>query len=239
MSESNLAHDLDTMPRITLTMFVLVLLVVTSGVLAAVVVLPAILPGMARSLTGQDIKAYWYLSRGSAIVAYILLWLSMVLGLLMTNKIARVWPGNLAAHDLHQFVSLLGLSFVIVHSLILLGDRYMALSVSQIIVPFTTIKYRPEFVGLGQISFYLWLAVLISFYVRRKIGTHAWRVIHFASFISYLIGLIHGITSGTDSVTGWMQILYWGSSGVLLFLIVFRILNKLVTSPARAEPAQE
>ena len=37
---------------------------------------------------GVEPKAYWYLSRSSAIVAYILLWISMVLGLAITNKLA-------------------------------------------------------------------------------------------------------------------------------------------------------
>jgi predicted ferric reductase len=238
MSDSNLTHDLDTLPKITLTLFILVLLVVTTGVLAAVIVLPMMLPGLTRSLVGQDIKAYWYISRASAIVAYGLLWLSMMLGLSMTNKLARSWPGSLAAYDLHQFISLLGLSFVIVHALVLIGDRFTSISLIQVLVPFTTTKYRPEFVGLGQIGFYLWLVLIGSFYIRRRIGTHAWRLVHFASFISYLVALIHGIGSGTDTTTILMQVFYWGSSGILLFMVVFRILNRLLASAVRAEPSK-
>jgi predicted ferric reductase len=238
MSDSNLTHDLDNMPKITLTMFLLVLFVITIGVIAAVIVLPLMLPGLTRSLVGPDVKAYWYISRASAIIAYGLLWLSMVLGLLMTNKLARSWPGSLAAYDLHQFVSLLGLSFVIVHSLILIGDQYISVNLLQVLVPFATTKYRPEFVGLGQIGIYLWLMIIVSFTIRRRIGTRAWRLVHFVSFVSYFVALIHGITSGTDTTALWMQVFYWGSLGILLFLLVFRVLSRLLAPAARTKPTE-
>jgi len=238
MSDSNLNHDVDNTSKISLTMFLPVLFVITIGVIAAIIVLPWMIPGLTRSLVDQDVKAYWYISRASAIIAYGLLWLSMVLGLLMTNKLARTWPGSLAAYDLHQFISLLGLSFVMVHSLILIGDRYMSINLLQVLVPFTTTKYRPEFVGLGQIGFYLWLILIVSFYFRRRIGTHAWRLVHFASFSAYLVALIHGVASGTDTTALWMQVFYWGSSGMLLFLIVIRVLNTLLAPDPRAKPTE-
>ena len=41
------------------------------------------------------------ISDSSAIVAYILLWISMVLGLAITNKLARTWPGGPTFADLN------------------------------------------------------------------------------------------------------------------------------------------
>ncbi|NCC36175.1 MAG: hypothetical protein EOM24_29810, partial [Chloroflexia bacterium] len=73
------------------------------GAFAAVVLLPSWLPGLSASLLGAEPKAYWYLARSSAMVAYALLWLSMVFGLLMTNRLARLWPGGPVAFDLHQY----------------------------------------------------------------------------------------------------------------------------------------
>jgi hypothetical protein len=84
--------------------------------------------GLSGSLVWDAPKGYWYLSRASAWMAFALLWLSMALGLLITNRLARVWPGGPNAFDLHQHVSLLALAFSLFHALILLGDRYVGYS---------------------------------------------------------------------------------------------------------------
>jgi predicted ferric reductase len=212
--------------------FLMVLLAMTVGTLAAVVALPAWLPNLANSLTGSDPKAFWYLARGSSFAALTLMWLSMALGLLITNKMARLWPGAPAAFAIHEYVSLLGLAFAIFHALVLLGDRYINFSPFQILVPFTAVSYKPLLVGFGQLGFYIWLLVALSFYARPKIGPKAWRAIHYLSFFTYLMAFYHGLASGTDSSALGVQIYYWVSGGSLLFLLVYRI---AVTITAKME----
>jgi predicted ferric reductase len=200
------------------------LLAVIAGVFAAVVVLPAWLPGLSASLLGPEPKAYWYLARSSAWVAYGLLWLSMVFGLLMTNKLARAWPGGPTAFDLHQHTSLLGLAFALFHGLILLGDRYIQASLAHVLLPFAYTGFNPVAVGLGQIALYGLALVGLSFYVKERIGRRMWRLIHFVSFLVFGLALIHGIAAGSDSVSPWAQGAYWASGGVVLFLTIYRVL---------------
>lgn len=190
----------------------------------AAIVLPAWLPGLSQSLLGTQPKAFWYLSRSSAIAAYILLWLSMVFGLIITNRMARLWPGGPTAYDLHQFTSLLGLAFAFFHAFILLGDHFINYTVAQLLVPFASANFKPFWVGIGQIGFYLWIIVAASFYVRKQMGTRTWRLIHYASFLSFGMAMLHGILSGTDTATTWAGNLYWISGAVLLFLFVYRVL---------------
>jgi len=215
---------------IGLQTFVTVLLAISVGTLAAVVILPTWMPNLANSLLGRDPKAFWFLSRSSSFVAMGLLWLSMALGLTITNKMARIWPGAPAAFAIHEYVSLLGLAFAIFHALILMGDHYIKFTLAQILVPFSTVGYKPLLVGLGQVGFYVWLLVALSFYVRSHIGAKTWRVIHYISFISYGIALYHGITSGTDTKMLWAQNFYWISSASLLFLLIYRIINSIITN---------
>lgn len=210
-----------------------------AGGFAALAVLPTWLPGMVGSLIGPDSQVYWYLSRSSAIVAYVLLWLSMAFGLLLTGKMARVWPGMATAANLHQHVSVLGLAFALSHAFLLLGDRYIHFNLIQLVFPFTSVDYMPLWVGIGQIGFYLWAVVALSYYVRRKIGRRSWRVLHFASFAAFLTALAHGIASGTDSSAVWMQNLYWFSGASLLFLGFYRLLISQVGAPAAARPRVE
>jgi predicted ferric reductase len=218
------------------------LLAVSLGILGAVVILPLWTPGLARSLFGTDPKAYWYLSRGAAFVSLGLLWISMILGLLITNKMARSWPGAPAAFAVHEYVSLLGLAFAAFHALILLGDRYINYQLAQILLPFGSVNYHPVWVGLGQIGLYVWAIISGSFYVRQYIGSKAWRFIHFASFFNFLIAMMHGLASGTDTALPWAQWIYWSLGGSLLFLTVYRVLSSLAPrkSPApfaRPNPA--
>ena len=159
MSEMKSQINLDdTDPGMTWKMMVTTLLAVIAGVWVAAVLLPEWIPGITASILGSDVKVFWYLSRGSAVIAYGLLWLSMVLGLLMTNRMTKPWPGPAISNEFHQFVSILGLAFVMVHAFILMGDQYIHYSFFQVLTPFTSFDYRPFWVGLGQIGWYLWLS---------------------------------------------------------------------------------
>lgn len=207
--------------------------VVGAGV--AIAVLPAWVPALRTSLTGDAPKAYWYLARASALVAYSLIWLAMALGLTISNKLARIWPGGPTAFDLHQHTSLLGLACGLFHGLILLGDHYIGYTLPQVLLPFAAAAYRPVWVGLGQLALYGLAVVGLSFYVRRRLGNRAWRLIHFLSFAVFALALVHGLTSGTDSVALWAQALYLFTGGSLLFLTMYRVLARhLLPAPRRA-----
>ena len=222
-------EEIDALPpAMSLSTLIVILVAVAAGALAAAVVLPIWLPGLSQSLLSTEPKAYWYLSRASALVAFTLVWLSMATGLIITNKLARLWPGGPIAFDLHQYTSLLGLAFGLFHALILIGDKYINYTLAQILVPFNSVGYKPIWVGLGQVGFYLLAIVSVSFYVRKRIGHRAWRGIHFVSFLSLVLALAHGILSGTDSSLDWVTGFYLASGVSLLFLTVYRIVISMV-----------
>lgn len=198
------------------------LLAVVAGAVGATVVIPTLLPDLTQSLLGPEPKAYWYLSRSSAVVSYMLLWASMIFGLLITTRTARMWPGGPVAFDLHQHTSLLALALALFHALILLGDKYIGYTLSTIAVPFAGVDYKPLDVGLGQVGFYAMALVGLSFYAKNALTQRGWRLIHFLSFSTFLLVLAHGIQAGTDSGTTFMTLLYWVSGGSVLLLSVFR-----------------
>lgn len=202
-------------------------LLLTVAVIVAIVALVAFqawLPGLSESLLGPKPRAYWYLARASGLAAFALLWGSMVLGLATTTRLSRVWPGAPAGVDLHQYTGLLGLLFALFHGGILVGDRYIGFTVGQLLVPFAGAQYRPLWIGLGQVGFYLLALVWLSFYARRTIGHRWWRAIHYLSFLVFLLALVHGVFGGTDSGTLWVRWLYWASAGSVLWLTIYRVL---------------
>ncbi len=205
----------------------IILLVIVAAVLFVINLLPQWLPALTSSVSGSEPKVYWFLSRGSAITAYWLLWLSVAIGVGITNKMAQAWPGILPAYEVHQFASLLGLAFALFHGLILTGDAYINISIVQALIPFSTQSYRPNWVGIGQVVFYVWALIALSFYVRKRIGKKTWRTLHYAGYVCFLGVMVHSIFSGTDTATSWSQYIYWFSGASLLLLTVYRILISL------------
>lgn len=216
-------------------------LTVVAAVLGGLVIFSLVLkwlPALATSLTGPEPRAYWYLSRAAGITAYGLIWLSVVLGLTLSNRLARIWPGGPTTADLHQFTGFLAFGFATAHGIVLLGDQYIGFTLAQILVPFTGAGYRPFWVGLGQVGFYLAALVAFSVYLRGAIGYRVWRILHYGGFGVYLLATIHALGAGTDSTAPLALPLYMGGAAVVGLLTVRRILMGDVASGARTSGPQ-
>jgi predicted ferric reductase len=109
-----------------------------------------------------------------------------------------------------------------------MGDRYINYTLAQILLPFGSVNYHPFWVGVGQIGLYTWAIISATFYIRKGIGPKAWKIIHYASFFNFLIAIIHGLASGTDTTLPWAQGIYWFLGGSFLFLTVYRIVSSLL-----------
>jgi predicted ferric reductase len=200
-------------------------LVATAVVAMALAIIPELLPSIAEWLSGASAGAYWYISRASAFAALGLLWLSMLAGLGITSKLSRVWRGMPASFELHRFTALLGLGLGLTHALVLLGDRSLNYTLGQLLVPFLAGTYHAQWVGFGQLAFYLLAVVALSFYFRGRLGIHAWRMIHMLSFALFLMVLIHGLKSGSASQNPWALALYWGSGASVILGSVYRVMS--------------
>ncbi len=220
MSNTNIEN---VEPVIPLPTALLILGSVFAGTITAALIVPTWLPGLAQSILGPQPKVFWDLARSSGIAAYLLMWLSVVFGLVITNRMAQLWLGGPSTVDMHQFTSLLGMGFAFFHGLILLGDHYTNFSILQIIFPFTTFNYSPFWVGLGQVAFYLTIPVVGSFYLRRRLGPALWRALHFATFLIFALITVHGMLAGTDAAA--LVGMYAATTISVFFLTIYRVLN--------------
>jgi len=71
------------------------------------------------------------------------------------------------------------------------------------VVPFSS-YYRTFWLGLGVIAFELLIAITVTSLVRGLIGHSAWRAIHWLSYASWPIAVVHGFGTGTDTLSVWM-----------------------------------
>ena len=178
---------------------------------------------MGLPLTGQT-SAYWYMARSGGIVAYVLIWLSTLWGLTLSTKVVKDLIPAAIAYGLHEFLSIGALVFAVLHALVLLGDTYIDFTIFHLLIPFST-PYEPLWTGLGVIAFYLAIVITLSFYVRRIIGQKIWRWLHYLTFLVYILALIHGLRTGTDSGRLALQMMYLGSGLSVLFLLYYRLFS--------------
>lgn len=183
---------------------------------------------LADSLVGVDAQGFWWLSRASGLVAYVLFGVAMVLGLLMSSKTTRLWSHGPAFFAMHEFCSVLAWVFALVHGLVLLGDGYLKVGLGALLVPFgVQVASNPLqvfWVGLGQLGFWLFGAVVLSFYVRQRIGHGVWRWLHWATFLAFMLVSVHGLLAGSDTRTGWVLGGYALCQACVVFLSAYRVL---------------
>lgn len=219
------AAAVEDMPLLNPVEMILMLLAFAGGAFAAAVVLPMWLPGLTESLLGTEPKAFWYLSRSTGVVAYLLLWVSIVFGMVVSNKMARLWNGGPTAVELHQFVTWLAIAFGFFHAFILLGDKFIQASVAQVLLPFAYTGFEPFWVGMGQVALYLTIIVAVSFYFRKQMGYRAWRLLHYVSFAVYSLLTLHGIFAGSDTTHPLMIAVYAVCAASVYFLLIVRIFD--------------
>ena len=208
--------------------------VVFAGMLIAVVLGSSLggesIAQQLRSLIGLDsVQIWWYVTRAAGLTGYFLLWLSMIWGFAIPSKIFQPILEGIFTYDFHEHLSLLGLGFVFLHVFVLLFDKYLPFNLIQILIPFTD-TYRPLWVGMGIISFYMFLLVTATFYLRQQISSRAFRSIHLLSLFGYLGATLHGLLSGTDSALPMTKILYAGTFLVVIFFTVYWLVMHLLST---------
>jgi len=164
----------------------------------------------------------WYVTRTTALLAYLALAASTVFGLLLSTKILDRVSHRPVSYTLHQDLAGIGVALALVHAATLMLDKSVPFSPAELVVPFTG-PYRPLWVGLGQLTLGVSLLVLLSFYVRKRIGTRTWRSIHYLAFLAFIGATVHGLMAGSDTSAKWVYGGYLTLTAVVVFLTTYRI----------------
>lgn len=179
------------------------------------------------------IHVWWYLGRASGFTAFWLLVASVALGLAVSSRVFDGLFGRPWVFELHKFLSIFVLCAMGFHALIMIPDPYAKFTVKQMLVPFEA-HYRTNALALGIVAFYGSAFVTATFYLKKLIGQNGWRIIHYATFVLFVMALAHGLWAGTDSRKVYVQYSYLAAAVAVLFLTFFRILA--VRSVAKRAP---
>jgi predicted ferric reductase len=176
---------------------------------------------------------YWYLTRSTGAVALLLLTLAIALGIADVQRFSTPrWP-RFVVDSVHRNVSLLAMVFLVVHILTSVLDGFAPISLIDGFIPFAG-SYRPFWLGLGTVAFDLLLAVTITSLLRQRMGFASWRAVHWLTYASWPIALLHGFGTGSDVNSGvWLLALSVGCLGIVVAAIVVRVLSGWPANLAR------
>ena len=164
---------------------------------------------------------YWYLTRSTGAVALILLTGAIALGVADVQRWSTPnWP-RFIVDSVHRNVSLLAMVFLVLHILTSVLDSFAPISLIDAVIPFVG-TYRPFWLGLGAVSFDLLIAVTVTSLLRQRIGFGTWRAVHWLTYASWPIALLHGFGTGSDVQSTWLLALSVGCVAIVLAAVIAR-----------------
>ena len=183
----------------------------------------------------MDPAIWWYVTRSSAIIAWALMVVSVMWGILLATRIMKPKdsPGWLL--DLHRWMSGLSVVFVGLHMFSLYMDNFAHFTVPDLFIPFHSqyakvASLGPWPIALGVLCFYIMIAVQGTSLMMKKLPRKYWKAIHYSSYALVLVVSFHAGWSGTD-VRAWA---YRITALVLIFITtVALIVRILFPKPAK------
>ena len=205
--------------------------------LASVATSAHTLLGALTSATTTANPFMWYVTRAAAVSAYILLTLTVVVGLARSlARVSRVRVSWLVEEN-HQILAVIAAVFVALHLLTLLLDPLIPFSLLNLVLPVNE-PYSPIAVSAGVIALYGMVAVLVSSWLRGKLPYRVWRGLHYASFLTFWLVTGHGVVAGSDTSQPWMYTVYILASAVVAGGVLVRIFWPSPAQPARPAYSQ-
>jgi hypothetical protein len=166
-------------------------------------------------------SVYWYLTRGTGVVALLLLTVGLVLGVMGPTAFRTGRLPRFAVSALHRNVTLLALVFVVVHVVTTILDSYAPIGVRDAFVPFVA-SYRPVWLGLGAVAFDLLLALIATSLLRKRLGLRAWRAVHWLAYASWPVALLHSLGTGSDARSVWPVLLASACTVAVVAAVLWR-----------------
>jgi methionine sulfoxide reductase heme-binding subunit len=197
----------------------------------ALLLLHPLLPARVAATDPHADPTFWYLTRAAAMTAYVLLVVTVDIGILRSIAGALRVRASWALDELHQFVALLAAAFVALHLLFLLLDPFLTFTLANLLLPLDQ-PFKQIPVDIGVLAFYALAIVLVSSWLRRSISYSTWRGLHYVSFVLFALVTLHGLFAGSDSGLPWTHALYIGSASSVVFLTVMRLLTRGASASA-------
>jgi predicted ferric reductase len=166
----------------------------------------------------------WFTARGAGAVSLILLSMVLALGVMAHSRFGTRWWPRFLTPAFHRNLSLIAVTFLVLHIVTAVVDPFTHLGLVAAFIPFGS-YYRTIWLGLGTLSFEMMAAVILTSLLRPWFGAIVWKAIHFLSYPLWIIAVLHGLGTGTDSRSLWMLSITIASIGLVVGASAFRLLS--------------
>ena len=177
-------------------------------------------------MTHHD-PTFWLLARAAGLAAFALLTLSVLAGLTLRSRPSSRLRAPVVA-EVHKTLAVTGLAALALHGAALVLDSTVKVTPIALMVP-GVVGYRPAAVAGGVVGGWLFVTVVVSFWLRRRIGVRAWRRLHWLTYALFVVATYHGLAAGTDARRPWAAALYLAAVGLVAAATTWRAL----VSPSR------
>lgn len=141
-------------------------------------------------------QIWWFLSRGSGIVAWLTIAATNVWGIVMVTRIFRAArPAWML--DLHRWLGALAIITTAVHMGALVADSYVYFGWKQLFVPNGS-DWKAAAVTWGVVAFYLMVVIQLTSLMMKRLPRRLWHSIHLLSYVLFACATVHAALAGTD-----------------------------------------
>ena len=166
----------------------------------------------------------WYLSRASGMVAWVILAMTCLWGILLITRMLKPADRPAWLLDLHRYLGVLSLVTVGAHMATLVGDNWAYFGWRELFIPQAS-RWQAGAVTWGVLAFYLMAIVQVSSWLMRWIPRKLWHGIHLLSYVLFVMVTVHGFLAGSDSTNLVFFAAACGVIAILLFAFVARVLQ--------------
>lgn len=175
---------------------------------------------------------WWYLTRASGIVAWLMLTASVIWGIVLSTKAFPEQRRPAWLLDLHRWLGGLTVSFVVIHLAALVADSYVSFNLIDLLVPFAS-AWKPVPVAIGVVAMWLLVAVEATSLLMKRLPRRTWRWIHLSSYAVFLLASLHAAFAGTDSSHWLYQATAVASIVAVMWSTVYRLTHRKRSDPRR------
>jgi sulfoxide reductase heme-binding subunit YedZ len=187
----------------------------------------------------------WYANRGTGVVLLVVFSLTVLLGVLATDRSVSPWWPRFVTQGLHRTLASLSVLLLVTHAATAVVDEFVDIRWWQAVVPVGA-TYEPVWMALAAVSLDLTALVVATSLARSRLPHRVWAAVHLTTYLAWAAGVVHGIGIGTDASTPWLA----ATTTVCVVAVVVAAAARLVvvvhtrrgraraTTPARGSGAQ-
>lgn len=177
----------------------------------------------------------WYANRGTGVVLLVVFTLTVLLGVLATDRSMSPWWPRFVTQGLHRALAALSVLLLLAHAVSAVVDEYVDIRWWQAVVPFGA-DYEPVWMASGAVALDLTAVVVATSLARARLPHRAWFAVHLTTYLAWAAGVTHGVGIGTDAATPWLAAVTAACVGGVAFAGTVRGVAVLRARHRRSRP---